>query len=67
MNVREDIKTLLLKENMTLTTLAKKLSEYKGRQITADSISQRLRKGTMQYNDAMEIIKLLGYKIKFDK
>ncbi len=67
MGVREDIKTLLLQENMTITALAKKLSEHKGTKISADSISQRLRKGTMQYNDAKEIIQLLGYKINFHK
>ena len=67
MSVREDIKTLLLKENMTLVALSKKLSAHRGDVVTADSISQRLRKGTMQYEDAMEIINLLGYKVKFEK
>ena len=67
MGVREDIKILLVKENLTLTNLADKLSKKYGKKFTADGISQKLRKGTMRYEEVKQIVDVLGYKIDFNK
>ena len=65
--VREDVKILLVKENMTLIALSEILSKKLGQKITADGISQKLRKGTMKYTEVKEIAEALGYKILFEK
>ena len=67
MTVREDIKILLVKENTTLTSVAKKLSEILDKNVTVDSLSQKLRKGSMKYDEVKLIAKILGYKINFEK
>ena len=67
MTVREDIKILLVKENTTLTSVAKKLSEILDKNVTVDSLSQKLRKGSMKYDEVKLIAKILGYKINFKK
>lgn len=63
MEIREDIRILMVKENLTLAKLAKML----GGKTTADGLSKKLRNGTMKYNEAMKIINLLGYDIEFKK
>lgn len=67
MSVREDIKILLVKECTTLTAIAKKLSDKLDKNVTVDGLSQKLRKGSMRYDDVKLIAEILGYKIKFEK
>lgn len=67
MTVKETLKILLAKENITLTELAKKLSEKSKKNIKMDSLSQKLRKGTMKYEEVELLASILGYKINFEK
>ncbi len=67
MSVRTSIKTLLLQENMTLTELAKIISQTTGKQYTVDSLSRKLQNETMKYNEAEMLIHTIGYNIKFEK
>lgn len=67
MSVRTTIKTLLLQENMTLTELAKIVSQTTGKQYTVDSLSRKLQNETMKYNEAEMLIHNMGYSIKFEK
>ncbi len=67
MGVRKDIKVLLAENNVKLKDLAVEMSEKIGKKITADNISQKLRKGTLRYDDAMIIGDILGYDLKFIK
>ena len=67
MTVRKDIKVLLAESNVKLKDLAVEMSEKIGKRITADNISQKLRKGTLRYDDAMIIGDILGYDLKFIK
>ena len=67
MSVRETIKTLLLKENMTLTELAELVNTELGKPYTIDGLSRKLQRQTMKYNEAEMLINLLGYDIKLIK
>ena len=67
MSVRTSIRTLLLKENLTLTELAKMASESTNKSYTVDSLSRKLQNETMKYNEAEMLINILGYNIKFEK
>ncbi len=67
MTVRKDIKVLLAESNVKLKDLAVEMSKKIGKKITADNISQKLRKGTLRYDDAMIIGDILGYDLKFIK
>lgn len=67
MAVREDIKAILAKTNTKLKDLADEMSKRTGKTISADNISQKLRKGTLRYDDASLIGEILGYELKFIK
>ena len=67
MTVRKDIKVLLAESNVKLKDLAVEMNEKIGKKITANNISQKLRKGTLRYDDAMIIGDILGYDLKFIK
>ena len=67
MSIREDIKILLFKENLTLVDLAKELSLKFNKKITANSLSKKLSRNTIQYEDVKNILNCLGYDIDFKK
>jgi len=65
--IKEQIKTLLAQENIKLLELAEMISKKTGKTCSANSLSQKLRRGTLTYNETLMIADLLGYKIKFIK
>lgn len=67
MPIREEIKSILAKENLTMSDLAEKISEKTGKKCSLQSISQRLLRGTLTFNDAEFIAEILGYDLKFTK
>lgn len=67
MSVRTSIRTLLLKEHMTLSELARIVSANTNTKYTVDSLSRKLQNETMKYNEAEMLINTIGYNIKFEK
>ena len=67
MSVREDLKILLVKENLTLAKLAEIASAKTNKKILADSISHKLARSSMKYDELKELVEAMGYKIKFEK
>ncbi len=67
MSVREDIKILLTKENITLTKLAELLTKKNNKKYTVYELSRKLNQGTMKYDEAKEIADCLGYEIEYKK
>jgi len=65
--VREQVKVLLAQEVMTLKDLAEALGKELGKKYSPDNLSQKLRSGSIRYNEMVIIAKILGYKIKFEK
>jgi len=64
MSIREDIKMLLAKKAITMTEVAKKLST-KENNITVQSLSKKLSKKTIKFEEVREILDVLGYDIEY--
>ena len=67
LQVREQIKTLLVQENIKLKELAVMIAEKTNKNCSSDSLSHKLSRGTMPYNEVVMIADILGYEIKFEK
>ncbi len=61
MSAREEIKSILAKENMTMTELAEKIPT------SVNNLSNKLRKKTIKFEEVCQIADILGYHIKFEK
>lgn len=61
MSIREEIKSLLARENVTLQDIADKTG------ISIQNLSNKLRNQTIRYELVRHIVDLLGYDIKFEK
>jgi hypothetical protein len=67
MSVKEDLKILLVKENLTLIKLAEIASKKKKKKINPNSLSHKLARSSMRYDELKELVEAIGYKIKFEK
>ena len=66
-NAREILKILLMKENISISKLAEKLTQTKGEKVYQQTLSQKLIKGTLKFNEMLDICEILGYQIEFKK
>lgn len=67
LNVRDQVKMLLLQEHIMMKDLANELGKRLDKKYTLDNLSQKLRKGTFSYNEMMVIADILGYSIEYKK
>jgi len=67
MNIGNEIKKLAIDNCITLTTLAKYISETKCKNYSVQNLSSKLKKGTINANEIAIICDKLGYDIIFSK
>lgn len=67
MSIKNDIKSVIVKEGWTITDVVKALNEKHGRDHTVQNLSNKLSRETLKYKEALEIAELLGYKIEWVK
>lgn len=67
MTAKEFVKILLAKECMTLKELAKLATESGNKKYTLDSLSHKLGRGTLDFEEFEFFAKLLNYQIELKK
>lgn len=67
MPAREQIKSLLAQENITIKELAELMCKKTGKKYSLQSISHRMLRGTLSFNEVEIIAEILGYEINFKK
>jgi len=65
MGVREQVKCALVMSNITLTDVVKEIKKTKP--VSLQNLNQKINRGTLRYEDAEAIAKILGYKIRWIK
>jgi transcriptional regulator CtsR len=60
-----EIKNLVSDRDMTLTQLAQAIGKRLGKKYSLASLSQKLRNGTISYQEVRLIAEILNYKIIF--
>lgn len=65
-NAREILKILLLKEKLSVSKLAEKLSTNE-KKVYQQTLSAKLINGTLKFDEMIKICDILGYKIDFTK
>lgn len=67
MDFKEEIKILLVKEKLSITKLAVLLTKKTGKNVSQQSISNKLSRDSLRASDLAQICECLGYSIKFEK
>lgn len=66
MDIRDEIKIMLASKRMTMTELAKKMTELSGKNYSQSLLSHKLKDESLRYSEMKLICKILGYRIYID-
>ncbi|MDO4460283.1 MAG: DUF6471 domain-containing protein [Clostridia bacterium] len=67
MNVKNEIKALIVRTGLTEKEVAERLAEKYGRSSSASNLSNKLARETLRFIEAVEIADVLGYDLEFVK
>ncbi len=67
MNHRNEIKSYIVREGMTMRETVEKLAEKYGWSESVPNLSGKLRRGSLRYGEAVELADVLGYDIVWQK
>ena len=65
MNAINEVKMLIAKKGLTLTYLAKYLTEHSSKKYTIDALSKKLRANTIRYSEMKLIAEALDMELLF--
>jgi hypothetical protein len=65
-SIRNEIRSYIVRRGETYKTVAEKLTQRFGENISAQSLNNKLARGSLRYIDALNIAEVLGYKIKWE-
>lgn len=63
MDTRNEIKSYIVREGMTMADLVEKLAEQYGWSASVPNLSGKLRRDSLRYREAVELADALGYDI----
>ena len=67
MNIRNEIKARIVQEGTTMSEIVRKLSVVYGWSASVPNLSDKLKRGTLRYSEAIELADVLGYDIVWRK
>ena len=67
MNIRNEIKSYIIREGMTMSEVVERLSQEYGWSSSVPNLSGKLRRGSLRYGEAEELVDILGYDIVWKK
>lgn len=65
-DIRNEIRSYMVARGQTYSSVASLLREKFGENVTAQSLNNKLARGSLRYVDAKNIADVLGYKIKWE-
>ena len=63
MNTRNEIKAIMVREGVTMTEVVEKMADQYGWSASVSNLSGKLRRGSLRYQEAVELADALGYDI----
>ena len=66
-DIRNEIKSIIVREGLTMEELVNRLSELHGWSRSVPNLSGKLHRGSLRYTEALELADALGYDIEWRK
>ena len=67
MNIRNEIKARIVQEGTTMSEIVRTLSVVYGWSASVPNLSDKLKRATLRYSEAIELADILGYDIVWRK
>ena len=65
MDVKSELKSIIAKKAYTLKKVCEELAFTKKQKILPNNITNKLRRGTIKFDEVQDILRVLGYHIEF--
>lgn len=65
MSLKNDLKGIIAKQGFTIKQVNDELNLRHGTDYTSQNFSNRLRKETFSYNEVVEILDVIGYRVEW--
>ncbi|MBR1425497.1 LLM class flavin-dependent oxidoreductase [bacterium] len=65
-DIRNEIRSYMVAKGQTYKSVAELLKNKYGENVTAQSLNNKLARGSLRYIDAKQIADVLGYKIRWE-
>ena len=67
MNIRNEIKSLIVREGVTMSEVVRRLAAIHNWSASVPNFSDKLKRGTLRYSEALDVADVLGYQIVWQK
>lgn len=67
MNIRNEIKSYIVREGMTMREVVEKMAEDYGWSSSESNLSDKLSRSSLRYREAVELADALGYDLVWKK
>ena len=67
MNIRNEIKSLIVREGVTMSEVVRRLAAIHDWSASVPNFSDKLKRGTLRYSEALDVADVLGYQIVWQK
>ena len=67
MNIRNEIKSYIVREGVTMSDLIRKLAIVHGWSASIPNLSDKLKRGTLRYSEVIQLADVLGYNIVWQR
>jgi len=67
MNIRNEIKSYIAREGLTMSEVVDRLADKYGWSRSAANFSDKLKRNSLRYHEVLELADILGYDIKWQK
>ena len=67
MNIRNEIKSYIVREGLTMSEVVDRLAEEYGWSKSVPNFSGKLQRGSLRYSEAKELADVLGYELVWQK
>ena len=63
MNIRNEIKAIIVREGVTMSEVVQRLATRHDWSASVPNFSDKLKHGTLRYTEALDLAEVLGYEI----
>lgn len=65
MSLKNDLKAIITKQGFTMSQVNNELNRRHGTSLSFQNFSNRLRKESFSYNEVVEILDVVGYRVEW--
>lgn len=65
--LKDDLKGLIISQGFTMSRVSEELNRRNGKNLSFQNFSNRFRKESFSYNEILEILDVIGYKVVWVK